>query len=296
MVKVMISYRNVPDQKAFAQELSDAFETSGVNTWLDVKDIGPLSKWEDAIVDGIKNSDYVAVCLSPEYFESDICMMECYIARGYRKKILPIAVSQSPTYNVFHDIMDHEETKGLEDLNIAFMYEPTYAGLPLTKYERIQRIVAAVVNPVPQETKYDIYVSYKFSQAEFATRIADDLNRENLSTFIMTTKIYPGDIWREVTWNAMLQAKYHIVVLTPDIKDSVYIKNEIRVSRTKETVFVPILADTLANDQQAQDDILNTFKTREFALLNDTQWLRTDKGYDHMMQSLINFLGSQKVS
>lgn len=290
MPRVMISYRNVPDQKKFAHELGDAFEAAGVDTWLDTKDIKPPASWEDQIVDGIKNSDYVVVCLSEEYYDSDVCMMECYIARGYRKKILPVCVSQDPNFNIWGAIPYYEETKGLEDVSIAHIYEQHFFGLALTEHERIQRVIDAIVKPISEDATYDIYISYKSSEATFATQIADDLNKANLSTFVATRNINIGDNWREAGWSALLQAKYHIVILTPDIKDSIYIKNEIRVSRTKDTVFIPILVENLTNNIQAQNDLRSSFTTKEFALLNDIQWLKLDKGYDHMIQWLIAFL------
>ncbi len=85
MTQVMISYRNIDGQKEFADVLEQALAKAGFSTWIDKNNIPPLSRWEDEIFKGIKNSDFVILCLSPEYFESEICLLECYVARGYGK-------------------------------------------------------------------------------------------------------------------------------------------------------------------------------------------------------------------
>ncbi len=92
MPRVMISYRNNEEQKAFATELNQAFNAD-VETWIDYEKIASGQFWKDAIIDGIKDSDYVVLCLSTEYLKSSVCMLECYIARGYRKKVLPLWIS-----------------------------------------------------------------------------------------------------------------------------------------------------------------------------------------------------------
>lgn len=292
MSQVMISYRNLPEQKAFAEELNEAFKAVGVDTWLDTEQLTEAIEWENAIIDGIKNSDYVAVCLSEDYFESEICLMECYIARGYRKKILPIWVSNNTGLNPFELISRHPETEGLEYKSVAKLNLQDLWGLPLTRYERIKRIVDSVANPISHETVYKVYISYKYHQAKFATKVADSLNDEGLSTFIMTKHVNIGDDHNEVAWNAMLQAKYHISIITPDIKDSVYIKNELRLAKTRNTKYLSIAAETLIGEEQLKKDIRASFRATEFDILNKTQWFRLDEGYDIMIEKLIKVVSS----
>jgi len=80
--------------------------------------------------------------------------------------------------------------------------------------------------------------------------------------------------------------------IASDIKDSIVIKNEIRVSRTKEMVFIPILAEELIGDKSAQGEILNTFTTKELALWIQYQWLRPSEGYKPRIQTLIDYLAT----
>lgn len=290
MPKVMISYRNVPAQKKFALELKNLFKLSNVETWIDVEDIKKGQKWKDAIIDGIKDCDYVALCLSEDYFQSDICMMECYIARGYRKKILPIWVTGNPQVDPWQLIPRFVETEGLQYKLIANTDLQDFWGLSLTKPERMRRIVDAVVNPIPHDAVYDVYISYRYHQAPFAAQIAQSLSAKGISTFVMPLCVNVGDDQNEAGWNAILQAKHHIVIMSDDLKDSAYIKNEIRVSQTKDTDFVPVASDNLINQPQKKQAIRQSFIATEFAVLNTVQWFEPDAGYDFMIDELTDLL------
>jgi len=319
MPRVMISYRNVPDQKDFALELNQAFKDAGVETWIDVDDIPPMTKWEDAIVDGIKESDFVVLCLSPEYYESEVCMMECYLARGYNKIILPLNIARTAPIDpdwIFADRVQYfneatktleygnfdlwrvmpqfEETKGLEDVSYGNMFLYYYLGLDLTYEERMERVVQSVTHRLPPNPDYDIYVSYKNSRSPYATKIAKDLNDAGLKTFVMTLHANLGDDWREVAWNAILQSEFRVIVMSPDVKDSIFIKNELRITRTqKDVIIIPILANDLVDDQQAQDEIIRTFTSKEFRLLTEYQWLKEETSHKQLMDQLITYIRSK---
>jgi len=300
MTRVMISYRNLPKQRALATEISDMLNDNGIGTWIDHRSIPMFSTWENAIIDGITNSEFVILCLSPEYFESDICLMECYIARGYGKHIIPLVFEHedespdgiSAIQRVFELITSHEETKGLEDLTVGRLDDNARMfGLPMSKDDVFQRILDVIHQPT-SDIKYDVCISYKATQGEYATRIADDLNGDGINTFISTRSLKLGNPLRPPNWRAILQSRYHIIILTPDIRDSVYIKNEILVSRTKETIFMPILAESLVDDESARAEIIDTFTTPEFAMLKRVQWLIPENGYDAMIQTLLNYIKS----
>ncbi len=136
----------------------------------------------------------------------------------------------------------------------------------------MQRIIKSVADPIPEDATYDVYISYRYNQGGYATQIADDLNESGISAFVMTKHMNIGDDYHEVGWNAMLQAKFHIVILTPDIATSDYIQNEIRVSQTKNTRFIPILSKDHLNDVDEHRKMQDTFKyDDEFRELVATQ-------------------------
>jgi len=290
MPRAMISYRNLDGQREFAYSIEKMLREAGIDTWLDVNDIPPLSRWEDEIFKGIIGSDYVVLCLSPEYFESETCLFECYIARGYGKTLLPIVlpVEGETDIHIRDLFIQFEETTGLEHLNYLNMAWGKVLGLDESPETMKQRIVSSILTPQPFNMAYDVYFSFKWQKANFATQICDDLNNAGVKSFIHTRHIDIGVDWRRVSWNAGLHSNFHIVVLSPEVADSRYISKEILVSRTKHTIFIPILPEEYMDDEQAKSTIRERFASnKNLAVLNDIQWLSPRKGYDTFIADLI---------
>lgn len=290
MAKVMVSYRRIDGQQEFAYKVEEALRNAGIDTWIDVRNIPMLSNWESEIFNAIKQMDYVLLCLSPEYFESEICLLECYVSRGYSKKLLPIVVpNNTPDEwdNIYHLAQQYEATHGLEHLNFLHFDRGNVVGLPEDQDTMIQRIIDTIRHPQPSKD-YDVTVSFKWQHAEFATRIADDLNAAGIETFIYSRHLDVGVDWRAVSWNAMLKAHLHAVILSPEIGDSVYIAKEVLLSRTKNTTFVPIIAESCVNDVEKMNAIIEAInKDDNLKALNKIQWLAPDKGYDAFIANLI---------
>lgn len=290
MPRVMISYRNVDGQREFASYVQQELAKAGLETWMDVYNIPRLSRWEDEIFKGIIGSDYVVLCLSPEYFESETCLFECYIARGYGKNLLPVIAPYDAVESVFARIPQHEETRGLDHQNILdFRTEKVLLQVEL-KAALVQRIIKAITNPILPDIDYDVYFSFKWSQALFATQIADDLNKAGIKAFVHTRALDPGVDWRRVSWNAQLRSKIHVVILSPDVRQSEYITNEVLVTRTKKNAqFIPIIAQEFANDDPAKSTIRQTFATsKNLSVLNDIQWVIPKGEYQIFIDELIS--------
>lgn len=294
--KVMISYRNVPKQKAFALELNSAFlelnkrEELEIETWIDVKDIPRLGRWLYAIADGIESSNFVVICLSKDYFESKYCLIECDLARSFNKRILPINVSEDPDFDVQSVLASHTETKGFEDLMIASMYGKTFSGLHLSTAERIQRIVQSIL-PSYRDAHYHVFISYVDSQATLATQLANEINNYGIHCFNYSHQINVGDGLRNKLLRPLLQANTHIVILTPDIVNDPKIKVELDLSNVTGTKLIPYLPAYLVNNQTEIEDMRRSFdKTRKFKRLNDIPWFMDNLGnkddFDSLYQRL----------
>ncbi len=287
MPRVMISYRNVDGQREFALEMEKILSGAGIDTWIDVKDIQRGSRWKDEIFKGIINSDYVILCLSPEYFESETCLIECYVARGYGKTILPLIVPSRRDADIFQIIPNFEETKGIDQLQFLDMRTESILGLKESLADLHKRVISAILNPVTPGIEYDVYVSFRVHDAEFATKIADDLNANGIKTYVATRTLDVGVDWRAITWNALLKAKIHIFILSPHVTGSGYIAKEVLVSSTKDTIFHPVLAEDYVHDEFAKSTIRESFETDEhLKLLTEIHWHIPDKGYDNFIQEL----------
>ncbi|MEM9952986.1 MAG: toll/interleukin-1 receptor domain-containing protein [Chloroflexota bacterium] len=293
----MISYRNLPEQKAFALSLEQALSDAGIDTWMDIKDIPRLSRWEDEIFKGIIESDYVLICLSPEYLESETCVFECYIARGYGKAILPIIPSSQPNIHIRGLTDQHDATRGLDNLQFMPFNKPTIIGLPESQEDRIARIINAIKKPTPLDRQYDVYISYKVQYGQYATEIADVLNNIDISTFVATRSLDVGADWRRVSWNAIIDASFHIVILSPDINQSSVIANEILVSRTKDTIFIPILPPKFVNDNSARLQIQNSLnENKNLAILNQIQWFIPSDNHQDFYAELVEAINEIRES
>lgn len=291
MTQVMISYRQVDGQREFAYELEQTLAQAGLKTWIDKNDIPPLSRWEDAIFEGIRTSDFVVLCLSPQYFESEICLMECYIARGYGKRLLPVIVPHNTPdmtgSSILNMCQEHEETTGIEHLNLLDFNWGKIMGLPESKETMIGRLIQSMQSPQPVSMEYDAVMSFKWHQSPFATRVADDLTAAGIKTFIHTRGLDVGVEWRRVAWNASLSAQFHLVVLSPDIAESAFISKEVLMSRAKKTTFVPVLPPEFAADNAARSQIREALSSnRNLVGLNEVQWLIPEDGYESFIEKL----------
>jgi hypothetical protein len=290
MPRVMISYRNLDGQREFAFALEKALVQAGIDTWLDVKNIPRLSRWEDEIFKGIISSDYVVLCLSPEYFESETCLFECYVARGYGKTLLPLIIDYDALESIFTLINQHEETRGIDNTNYLNFRSQSILGLKEDSVILTQRIINAITQPTPIDIDYDVCFSFRVSQVKFATQVADDLNKAGIKTFIHTRNIDVGADWRRVGWNAMLRSKIHVVILSPDVAQSEYIKNEVLITRTRKPArFLPILAEDFREDAGAKSTIRQTFAdSKNLSVLNEIQWFTPDANYHTFINNLID--------
>lgn len=287
MTRVMISYRNIPDQKEFAFKVASSLHEAGIDTWIDENDIPRLSNWEDEIFRGIIDSDYVLLCLSPEYFESETCLFECYVARGYGKKILPIIMPHENEFSIRELADQRESTRGIDNLQFISFNADNVIGLPESIEDRINRIIQAIENPTPATLDYDIYISYKVQYGALATHIADTLNITDFSTFVATRALDIGVDWRRICWDALISAEFHIIILSPDVADSTLIANEVLVSRTKDTVFVPILPVQF-NNQESRSKIIKSFeRNKNLAHLNDIHWFPASDNDEDFFADLV---------
>jgi hypothetical protein len=59
---VFISY--VREDVERAQKLSNALRSKGLRTWIDIENLVPGERWENAIQKALKNASFIVVCLS----------------------------------------------------------------------------------------------------------------------------------------------------------------------------------------------------------------------------------------
>lgn len=90
---VFISYRRANVE--FVKELDQALRATGREVWVDWEDIPPgVEGFADEIVRGIDSADALIAVLSPEYMESEYCLMELKHGLTQNKRIIPIVLKK----------------------------------------------------------------------------------------------------------------------------------------------------------------------------------------------------------
>jgi WD40 repeat protein len=86
---VFISYRR--KDKSFVLQLDEALRDDGREVWIDWEDIAPgVVDFQEEIREGIDKAQAVICVLSPEYLDSEYCLMELDYAYRSSKRLVPV--------------------------------------------------------------------------------------------------------------------------------------------------------------------------------------------------------------
>ncbi|MBZ0293820.1 MAG: tetratricopeptide repeat protein [Anaerolineae bacterium] len=86
---IFVSYAE-QDGKEFALKLHDILEAEGFSIWLNIIDIRPSQKWDEAIDVAIKGCWLLIFVMTPESIESEVCHDEWSRALSFKKPVIPI--------------------------------------------------------------------------------------------------------------------------------------------------------------------------------------------------------------
>ncbi|MCH9808287.1 MAG: toll/interleukin-1 receptor domain-containing protein [Alphaproteobacteria bacterium] len=137
--------------------------------------------------------------------------------------------------NRWAELDNFEETRGLSRIQGIKLYNMRTVGLPMEREEMLLRLVHAL-EPPDRDRKHIIYISYFSDNANFATRIADQLNDENCPVWIASRNSTVGEDWRNEQARAMLASRCHLVALRPGITCNEFLKTEVMLS---EAIGIP---------------------------------------------------------
>lgn len=87
---IFISYSH--SDRVLVERLAGDLRTQGHTTWIDFQGIRGGDIWQQAIVDGIYNSSFVLIVLSPDSVRSAWVQIELAAARKYDKHFIPLLV------------------------------------------------------------------------------------------------------------------------------------------------------------------------------------------------------------
>jgi WD40 repeat protein len=90
-----ISYARA-DAKEFVGRLARALEGAGKDVWVDLDDIPPASRWQEALQEGVLESGAFVFVISPAAIGSEHCRTELEHAVQRNKRVLPVAHLEVP--------------------------------------------------------------------------------------------------------------------------------------------------------------------------------------------------------
>ena len=85
-----ISYRRLPADTAFVDQLQEALAERGKQVWVDRAKIQPAADWSDRIVRGIEAAKAFIFVITPESVISEQCRHELETATQHHKLIIPV--------------------------------------------------------------------------------------------------------------------------------------------------------------------------------------------------------------
>jgi hypothetical protein len=87
-----ISYRRLPADTAFVDQLQETLAERGMDVWVDRTDIEPAADWSERILRGIEAAKAFIFVITPESVVSDQCLRELEMAVQRHKLIIPVAL------------------------------------------------------------------------------------------------------------------------------------------------------------------------------------------------------------
>jgi WD40 repeat protein len=90
-----ISYARA-DAKEFVGRLARALEDAGKDVWVDLDDIPPASRWQEALQKGVLDSGTFVFVITPAAIKSEHCRTELEHAVQRNKRVLPVAHLEVP--------------------------------------------------------------------------------------------------------------------------------------------------------------------------------------------------------
>src|SRR5262249_8033466 len=96
MPDVFISYSRrdnrpvPPHNEGFVSRLCSALEARGLDVWMDKRDITPANDFQKDIDDGIRQSHFFLMVISPDMVASPYCAKETALAMETNKRLIPV--------------------------------------------------------------------------------------------------------------------------------------------------------------------------------------------------------------
>lgn len=284
----MIFISHSRDDKEQVQSIIELLKKNEIIVWHD-KNIKSGTSWKKSIFNAIIESEVVITFLSKSYIDSPMCRMEAYLAQCYNKKVIPVMIKE----NCWKQLHSFRELSNMRDLSVLNLVENTIFGLKLSEQEQREKLVLTLKGINARNDKnHELFISYRKNDAIYATKLAKDLrNLKNINCWVATINYNLGENWQKNQWEALMNVKGLIVILSKEISESEYIRKEILIAITRGIPIYPVLTETsnLESNEYLRElnrtlDETNSFEMRE---LNNIQWFYPNNpNYNTMLEEI----------
>lgn len=86
--KVFISYTF--SDKGWAQEFANSLKQHGLRVWFDSSAVQPGESWKEAVEKGLRESNVIALLVTPDTIQRPNFFFEIGAAMGMRKRLIPV--------------------------------------------------------------------------------------------------------------------------------------------------------------------------------------------------------------
>jgi pSer/pThr/pTyr-binding forkhead associated (FHA) protein len=221
-----------------ARRISQYLTRAGIPTWLDVEQLALGDNWSNEIKQAMKQSWGALVLISPHSLNSLQCEGERqYFERAYQNKEKQIY------FLLLEDIPPDELPYTVSVIQYISLARNFYSGMnrlenAITEDSRF--FPAAPKLPVIQAAA-DIFIAHSYLPGDTKALkfVRQALKSRGMSVFDHATTSQPGSpAWNEAVSQAIEDSKYVLVIMSPDAKDSEWMKYELAqvAAKNKPTI------------------------------------------------------------
>jgi len=132
--QIFISYSRKDSD--FVRRLVDDLTSRGVDIWLDQRDIKAGERWDTSVQNGLRDSDYFMVVLSPESVSSENVMDEIAYAMSKAKHVFPILFRDCDVPYRLARVQYVDFRESYEDGLERLLEQIQLAGVPIRSLDR----------------------------------------------------------------------------------------------------------------------------------------------------------------
>jgi len=228
LVFVSLARKNESEARQILDRLKEAF----VDYWVYYRDIPAGRNWRLAAREALYSASHFMVFLSPEALESINVRIELYLARCYKKKLIPVVLN-----DCHEQIGLYKETEWL--YNHKMIYSSTEIEASISE---ILNSIYPPAQPLALNTN-QIFISYAPNDIDFANKLAFDLRQMGGKVWIDSQSIDVGSHIFEERIDGLMTAHYLVICLSGhSIKDE-QVKRDLQLSFSRNIPIVPVITE-----------------------------------------------------